>query len=230
MQFLLNLLFPKFCIGCNKLGVYVCQDCSMKFDFLKQQYCPHCFFPSEAGATHQKCKENSFLDGAYSLLAYKGVVQTLIKDIKYKRIYSVLEDFFNILPEKVEQTLIKTIHSYQIDAIQPIPLHPNRQKIRGFNQSEEIAKYLAAKTSIPIVRLLHRKHNTSPQAQISKRTDRMYNVQDAFVYSDCILNKENNNLLLVDDLFTTGSTSQEAAKVLKQHSIKRVYAFTLAHG
>ncbi len=229
MDFLLNLLFPKFCIGCNTIGYYVCPRCFKKFEFIRTQKCPYCLIENSAGKTHDQCLERGGIDGEYSILVYSGLTKIFIKDIKYRRIYSVLSDFFQLLPNNVTQKIIEAVKIYKIDYIQPIPLHPLRQKVRGFNQSEHIAKRLSFVVNIPIINILSRTINTFPQAQIEKKEDRKKNIQGAFQYTgdDFYANK---NILLIDDLFTSGNTSKEAAIVLKRKGIGKVFVLTLAHG
>lgn len=229
MQFLLNLLFPKFCIGCNLVGSYICADCFLTFNFLKQQHCPYCLQEVAYGKTHSRCLREGGLDGAYSILIYKGITKVFIKNIKYRRMYAVLDDFFKKLPAAEKFSIIDTISNYKIDYIQSIPLHPMRKKLRGFNQSDLIAQQICRLVNIPIINILTRTINTSPQAQISKRLDRVKNMNGAFecFKSDLYVGK---NILLVDDLFTTGSTTKEAANELKKQGIATVFSFTLAHG
>ncbi|CAN5207183.1 hypothetical protein BH09PAT1_BH09PAT1_2500 [soil metagenome] len=229
MQFLLNLLFPKFCIGCNSIGSYICSRCFQQFQFFGQQICPYCFLPEKDGLTHELCISEEALDGSYSLLVYRGLTKKFIKNIKYKRVYAVLDDFFKNLPEQEVSNLITALDKYNIDYIQPVPLHSMRKKIRGFNQSEYIALHLSKLLDTPIINAVLRIKNTSPQAQISKREERIFNINRAFQY---IKNDKykNKNVLLVDDLFTTGSTTKELARELKNQGIGHVFSFTLAHG
>lgn len=229
MDFLLNLLFPKFCIGCNKIGYYICPHCFEKFEFIKTQKCPYCLIESNHGKTHDRCRKEGGIDGEYSILAYSGITKIFIKDIKYRRIYSVLSDFFKLIPNNVMQNIVKAVEIYKIDYIQPIPLHPLREKARGFNQAEHIARRLADIINIPIISTLSRRINTFPQAKIAKKEDRRKNIQGAFQYSgDAIY--QNKNILLIDDLFTSGNTSKEAALVLKRKGVEKVFVLTLAHG
>ena len=229
MKFLLNLLFPKFCIGCNRIGSYICADCFGTFKYLSPQRCPYCFSPSDNGFTHIHCMSTDGIDGGYSVLNYSGIAKIVIKDIKYRRIYSVLEDFFAGLPKEKMKEITTTIRSYNIDYIQPVPLHRERKKLRGFNQSEKIAQQITHHTNIPLVNIVQRTVNTSPQAQITNKEMRNKNIKGAFTYCGEDFYK-GKNILLIDDLYTTGSTSKEIAKELKRNGIANVFCFSLAHG
>ena len=229
MKFLLNIFFPKFCIGCKKIGRSICSSCYQEMVFIQKQMCPYCKKVSMYGYTHEACKAEKGIEGAMSLLEYQGITKKFIKDIKYQRIFSELEDFFLLLPSCKKEEVIKNISLYQIDYILPIPLHKQKQKIRGFNQAEKIAEYIAKYIKVPVIDILDRQKNTSPQAQIKKKQDREVNIKNAFKYkgkSEHI----GKNILLIDDLFTTGSTTKEATKELKEKGIKDVFVFTLAHG
>lgn len=228
MKFLLNLLFPKFCIGCKKVGRTICPACFQKIVFIQKQVCPYCRRLSLYGYTHEDCIVDNGIEGAISLLEYTGISKKIIRDIKYNRVFSEIEDFFLLIPNNIMEKIVGNLKKYNIDYIQPIPLHEQRQKIRGFNQSYKIAQYIEVYIQSPIIDILKREKNTSAQAQIKKKAEREYNIQNAF---RCIDNSkfQGKNILLVDDLFTTGSTSKEAAKELKRNNIGKVFVLTLAH-
>ncbi len=229
MKFLLNLLFPKFCIGCNAIGSYICDRCFSKLEFLNKQQCSYCLLPSTNGAVHKACLTNMGLHGSVSLLSYSGLTKVFIKDIKYRRIYSVLDDFFEKLPPNIYERCVESLISFKIEYIQPIPLHPMRQRLRGFNQSAHIANHISNMIDKPIINVLSRIRNTSAQAQIPSRADRLQNIKGAFEYSGGPF-ANNSTILLVDDLFTSGSTVKEAARELIAHGVNKVYSCTLAHG
>ena len=142
--------------------------------------------------------------------------------MKYSHVEDVLQAFEKIIINFVKQN--KYLFS-QIDLVVPVPLHKKRFVERGFNQAKLIAKIVAREIDKPCQDLVIRSRHTLQQAKL-KREDRLKNVKNAFV----IENNIDGNVLLIDDVFTTGSTLQECAKVLKKGGAKAVIGFTIARG
>ncbi len=223
---ILDMLFPKFCIGCNTFGSYICTNCIGKIYLVNKDVCPYCEKISLYGRKHDTCIGE--VDGVISLFHYKGFIRTFIKTVKYKLLYSVWEDFYTFIPEYRLVIIKEIIKISPSVAFQVIPLHTRRLKERGFNQVTPFAKFLKVKTGINTVDILKRARYTTPQATSTGREDRQQNMRDAFVLK---VNKiEYNTIILIDDVYTTGSTCKEAAKVLKQQGVNTVYAITLARG
>ena len=116
-----------------------------------------------------------------------------------------------------------------VDAVIPVPLHPNRQKQRGYNQSELLARVIASDLRLPIdLASLRREKDTLASSSLQGgRAAREENLKDAFKVTDAEKVK-GKTLLLVDDVLTTGTTANQAAKVLKQAGAKAVYVLTFA--
>lgn len=112
--------------------------------------------------------------------------------------------------------------------LNPIPLHPLRQKERGFNQAQLIAEYFATYFHLPLIQLLTRVKETKAQAQLTKPEDRVANMRNAFTFLEHLYLPQ--TVIVVDDVLTSGATLKEAAHVLKHHGVKHVFALTLAHG
>ena len=142
--------------------------------------------------------------------------------MKYSHVEDVLQAFEKIIINFVKQN--KYLFS-QIDLVVPVPLHKKRFVERGFNQAKLIAKIVAREIDKPCQEFVIRSRHTLQQAKL-KREDRLKNVKNAFV----IENNIDGNVLLIDDVFTTGSTLQECAKVLKKGGAKAVIGFTIARG
>ena len=113
----------------------------------------------------------------------------------------------------------------EIDLVVPVPLHRRRLAERSFNQARLLADILGQRIRRPVVDLLRRERYTLQQAKLS-REERQGNVHHAFVRS----NFQADAILLVDDVFTTGATMQECARVLKDNGAKRVIGFSMARG
>lgn len=226
IQSIKEILFPRQCLGCKKLGTLLCADCYPNVPFLYEQICPICQHPSISGLTHPRCQSPWAIDGVVSLTKYRGISRALVKQIKYRGATVVTE----IIPD-----LIATYQQHEPlhlppAIITPIPLHPKTLNQRGFNQSALIAQQLSQATHFPYIEnVLIRQRHTKSQTTFSK-SDRLTNVKDAFALGD--INKKDlrgASFILVDDVFTTGATLREAAKVLKRSGAAKVYGFAIAH-
>jgi ComF family protein len=140
--------------------------------------------------------------------------------------YHYIEELSGVMEVLIKQ-FIKNNREFfvGIEQILPVPLHPRRLAERGFNQAEIIARILASELSLSVVTILQRSLFTEQQARLSK-VERHKNVEGAFVAST----SSSGRILLVDDVFTTGATMQECAKVLLESGAKEVIGFTLARG
>ena len=210
-EFILDLIFPKFCLGCNKEGTFLCQDC---------------FSTLEVFTTHQRFRGKNLDDLYFSVVYESFLIKKLIKNFKYpplvkelkKELAQLIISHFLLLDRKPDFSNFVLI---------PIPLTKKRIKWRGFNQAEEIGKELVKFLKIPLISdcLIKIKENKA-QVELSEK-ERKENVKGVFF----IKNKEEirgKNVLLVDDVFTTGATMEEAARVLKEAGTKKIIGVVIA--
>jgi competence protein ComFC len=219
---LLDLLFPRRCVSCGRIGKYLCRKCEPEIEFIERQICPVCGKHSIDGTTHYKCRNKYTLDGLYASAHYKGPVKKAIKKIKF----GLVRDIVN--PLVVSLFVSKKNYWPEIDFLTPVPLYHKREAERGFNQSYLIAKALAVRLGIPLRKLLIRNKFTRPQAEL-KSADRKGNVLGAFSYTGK-LNISDKSIGIVDDVSTTRFTLMECAKVLKRNGAGKVWGIVLAHG
>jgi len=144
-NFLLDLLFPKFCISCGKDGSYLCQDCFSLIDILERQYCPFCSRPKIVidGKTCNFCSRSKSLNGLYCAASYNNfIVKKLINQFKYE---PYIKELSKPLSSLIVAHLINLnkVENFQDYILAPIPLHKKKLKKRGFNQASEIAKELS---------------------------------------------------------------------------------------
>lgn len=220
-----DLLFPKFCFGCGFVGVYICPNCQKNLRSIKEHQCLYCNRNSYLGFTHPGCLRADGVDGFFSLYYYDNLLKKTIKNIKYRGVKEALTELLLLINLSIVNDFKKTLSNNLI--VQPIPLHRQREKERGFNQSELIAREIIKNLNQPIDYYLSRQKKTLAQAQIKKRDDRYKNMIGAFYV---IKSPIGLDFLLVDDVVTTGSTIKEAARELKKAGANKVFAFALAKG
>jgi len=238
-NFILDLFFPKKCLGCGKNGTYICQSCLDKIEIAKNNKCPFCEKITPSGLICQKCREKYGLDRLIWAIPYfNPLIKNLIKNFKY--------NYVKELAVPLGQILIKSLKPFEFELseenfiIAPIPLHRRRLRERDFNQAELLGENVANYFSIPLENnVLKRKKFTPPQAKIKDYKTRKENLKDIFEINPKFVKKcvdVNQNLLkdkiiiLVDDVATTGATLSEAAKVLKKAGAKEVWGLVVAKG
>lgn len=229
---ILDLLFPKRCVGCDKFGAYICSSCFVSISFLDTGICVICQRPAIDGLTHPGCKTSFAIDGVFASLAYKGITKKLLHAFKYP---PYLRDLQLDLLALFYEGLIQKEQCYQQiqkgGILVPIPLHAGKLRIRGYNQSALLAAGLAKRFNLPVWNGLQRIRPTETQTKLSKQ-DRQINIKGAFAIrkADTARVKKFTQVFLVDDILTSGATLAEAARILKKFGTKRVFGLTLAHG
>lgn len=226
----LDFIFPKTCIGCSKWGDYICTSCFTEISFDVERMCLICNRAAIDGITHPSCRGKYVIDGSIASIAYKRLAKRLIYAFKYKQ---YLSDLQQNLSDFFYEGLIQTEQFHKIiqkDCVfVPIPLHPKKLRVRGYNQAEILAKNLGKRFNIPVKNALERVKVTSTQV-ILKREERRENIRGAFAIKDSQIISTNLQVILVDDVITSGATMLEAANALKRAGIKRVWGIALAHG
>ncbi len=231
MNLILDLLFPKKCVGCKKEGEYFCKDCQA--DILQTDLvCPKCERLAMGGQTHPICRRRFGLDGLWSLGIYQNPLREAIKQLKYRKVTGLAETLVDILLEywaKYQPFLLDQIKydkgvSWGVLAV---PLYWWRANSRGFNQSDLIGKILSKKLGLDYCEGLKRVRYTKSQVKL-KGKERQQNIRGAFEIAPNLKLRTINSVLLIDDVWTTGSTLRECCYVLKRAGAKKVWAITLA--
>lgn len=237
MQFL-DFLFPKRCIGCGKIGKYFCNGCRSSIRIIQpnEPICPVCEKPAIGGVTHPRCQSRYGLDGLISFFHYDGPVRKAIKALKYRFVSDLVHEFVALIPSSFIDVPMKQCNNSSF--LIPIPLHPSRFRYRGFNQAEQMGKFLAVRLHLQMkTDILQRTKETPPQVSMKKRDARLKNMEGVFTLQksfDKVLidqrfvKASNLNVLLFDDVFTTGATMRSAANVLKRNGVQHVWAVTMA--
>jgi len=225
----LNIVFPALCFSCGSPGSYICTQCAPILCTRDISICPVCTKPAIDGVTHPKCRNRYALDGLTSIYVYRNAIQHAIKHIKYRRVRAAVPRLMDLFCEHIasDRILAKRIDSMAV--MVPIPLHWRRQRDRTFNQVALCASHCAQYFDLSLrddilVRTVHR----DPQVRFHKR-ERVKNAKGIFAVSR--KNKEymtGKNIILFDDVWTTGATMREAGNVLKRAGAKSVWAMTIA--
>lgn len=231
MNLILDLFFPKRCVGCKKLDTYFCADCIKS---IKQTdlVCPKCEKPVVGGQTHPMCKRRFGLDGLWSLGIYQDPLREAIKQLKYKQVSELSDILSDIVIEywaKFQPFVLDTIKKDKGESwvLMPVPLHWYRLNNRGFNQSSLMGQLISQKIGLNFSKALIRIRYTKSQAKL-KSSDRHQNIRGAFEIGSNYDLSTMNSVLLIDDVWTTGSTMKECCYVLKRSGVKKVWAITLA--
>ncbi len=220
LNFLLDFFFPKRCLVCGKYGKFLCLRCQKYIRYFDRQVCAYCRQPSLSGFTHPGCRHFTPLDGLFVLAYYEGVIRETVRVIKYNSLYAAI-------PEVAQLLLLKFPHKFAFDYLVPIPLSRARQRERGFNQAEKLARSLP----FPVAPVLIRTRNTLPQFDLQVG-ERQKNVSGAFSLNPQLVEKDLRGFrfCLIDDVITTGSTLVESARVLKKAGATKILAVCLARG
>ena len=222
----MNLLFPRYCLGCGREGAYFCADCLNRVSLCFETVCPWCNQFSPDGLSHPACREMSPLAGLTSAFNYVGLIEKAIKKLKYHFVSDLAKDLTELFLTFVGEHKAFTQFCQQTPILAPIPLHQKRLNWRGFNQSELLGKKIAQNLNVPFCPdLLRRVKETLPQVELSKE-DRLKNISDAFILNPRFV-IHNSQFILFDDIWTSGATLREAAKVLKRAGAASVWALTL---
>jgi len=217
---LLDLVFPKTCVGCGKFGNYLCDSCLQKVEYFDTQVCCECYKQAIGGGTHPYCQKRNGLDGIISLVNYKKPVRELIQQLKYRFSTTFLDEIEGKF--KLDKTLVKGKNW----TILPLPLHKTRQNFRGFNQAELLGKIVANKLNLGFEsQILKRVIKTKPQVGLSKQ-ERSDNVINIFKVKD---NLSDQNYFIFDDVWTSGASLKAACRELKKAGAGEVWGLTLAH-
>ena len=230
-NFILELFFPRFCLGCSREGSLLCQDCISTLEISEYNYCL-CNKPLRLPASGGKCPrcQDKKLSGLYSALPYKEkfLTKKLIYQFKYEpRIKTLAKSLAHILARHLLLAKNNAETIWENSVLIPVPMEKSRQKDRGYSQTEELAKELGHLINVPsIFDNLVKIKKTLPQMELSAK-DRQENLKGAFAIKN-LAKVRGKKIFLIDDVYTTGSTMEECAKTLKESGAKQVWGIAIA--
>lgn len=220
---LLDLIFPPVCVGCQTIGRWICNECAPKSLVINEEECLYCRENSKGFETHMECLEKCGIKKGIVCWKYGEVEKKIMSAFKYNYRFAI-SSFL------VERMCEHTIHFINKDyLVTCIPLHPQKQRDRGFNQSELLTKGLCNYFKFDFIQALERTSD-SPQHAGMKRKERL-NDENPFELIESTKEKlKNRDILIVDDVCTTGSTLFNCAQKLQQANPKSINSIVLFRG
>jgi len=207
---ILNLIFPEVCGFCDKKNKdNLCKNCELALS----KYEINCITKTK----------NKYFDFQYSALKYENIVREKIIKYKFNENSYLYKTFTKIIIKN--EKIYGFLKLY--DIIISVPMHKHKKSVRGYNQSELIAKEIAKQMELKFEKdILVKQKDTQVQSTLTK-VKRIQNVKNAFLITD--INKvKGKKIILIDDIYTTGSTVNECSKVLKKAGAKEICVVTIA--
>jgi ComF family protein len=226
-----SLFYPATCVVCSRdveRPDYLCESCRDRAPRIAPPFCTKCSEPFFGAITQTfscaNCEHRILhFDSAIASYRSRGLVRQLVHAFKYGRQRHLRHPLAGWLGETMSDPRLR---GRRFDMIVPVPLHPARERERGFNQAALLAELFARQAAVPLRLALERIRYTNTQTAYD-RAERMENLRDAFRLRKNV-NVRELHVLLIDDVLTTGSTLSECARVLKKAGAVSVYAATTA--
>ena len=218
----LNLLFPQRCIGCGKEGAVICHSCCSSLPRVMPPLCPKCGRPQSSGILCPSCVSwQAQIDGIRSPFRFDGVMRQAIHQLKYRNLRALAAPLVQLLNDYLVTNPVPG------EVLVPVPLHRKRLRERGYNQSSLLAKGLGKLTGLPVLDDCPiRRQSALPQARTATVEERRSNVVEAFICSTQGL--RDKQVLLIDDVATSGATLNACAAALKAAGVPSVWGLVIA--
>ena len=217
---LLDLIFPKSCVACGKIGSYLCEQDRKKIK-AAATFCPVCLKGAVGGTTHERCKSKLSLDGLVCLFSYTTPIKEIIHELKYR----FVKDLLSAVEAEIKKAEILETIDFRSFTLAPIPLSSSRKNWRGFNQAEALGNVVARRLKIPIdSETLKKIKETKPQAKLPRK-ERLRQARGIF---RAISDISGCDFIVFDDVWTTGATMKAASAALKRRGAEKVWGLALA--
>ena len=216
-----DLLFPPKCGGCQTLGNLWCETCRAAVKPIEPPWCEKCGEPFTTSGLCANCRTYPLqIEKIRSVALFDGVLREAIHRFKYERLAGLAEPFGEMLAAYWRAGQLAA------DWLLPVPLHPSRERDRGYNQSELLARSLARRVEVPVSsKGLRRTRATAVQMTLNA-AQRRENVADAFAYVEGRL--RGAHVIVIDDVCTTGATLEACAQAVLKAGAESVMGLTLA--
>jgi len=220
-RILLDLIFPPRCVGCGRWGSLLCDHCLSAVSWLCPPVCTRCGRPQARSWLCPDCRRSSPpLSAIRSAVIFEGPLRQAILHLKYRGQRELAQPLGTLMARAWPRDAMRG------DCLVPVPLHPSRERARGYNQSRLLAEALSEQIGLPVVHgAIRRIRATRPQVYLKAR-DRRENVKGAFVVDGTSL--RGRRPILIDDVCTTGATLAACAEALWTAGAEDVRAYTLA--
>lgn len=226
----LDYLFPSRCVVCDEVtdspGAGLCEGCRDKIVYIKDPYCLKCGkqLKKEEKEYCSDCERiRHIFDAGISLYDYGSMADSVFR---FK--YTGRTEYASFYGKDLYEKKAYWLKQLRPDALVPVPIHFSRMRRRGYNQAALIARELSKYSGIPVrEHLVRRSSRTQPLKDLS-HAERQNNLKRAFKI--CQNDVKLNTIVIIDDIYTTGSTIDSMAKVLKDAGIGKVYFITLTIG
>jgi len=214
--------FPRRCVGCGRLGGFLCPECLGKLSRLLPPLCPNCGRPQASGIICPDCwQRQTEIDGIRSLFRFDDIIRKAIHQLKYRNLKAISPCLAELLADYLISNPLPG------EALMCVPLHTRRLRERGYNQSNLLARRLGERIDLPVIEnCLIRVKQTQPQVRAADVEERRRNVADAFMCRDERVN--GRQIILIDDVCTSGATLESCAVALKNKGATSVWGLTLA--
>jgi ComF family protein len=217
-----DFFFPRACMGCGKVGGFICVPCSKKMSRILPPLCQRCGRPDSSGAYCAECwGHKSSLDAVRSVFIFDGIVRQAVHELKYRNVQAVSGCLAGFM------SMYFLENSLTGDVLVPVPLHDRRLRERGYNQSHLLAAELSQQISVAVnPALVKRVRHTGPQARSAGVHERKANMENAFICNSG--EAAGRDIVIIDDVCTSGATLESCASTLKAAGANHVLGFTLA--
>ena len=227
---LTDLIYPRRCPVCDRavspFGSLVCETCKEAFEYVKEPYCMKCgkkLEEEEMEYCRDCMRHRHLFNRGRALCSYRS-----ISDSIYRFKYKGRQEYAAYYAACMEQSLGNWIRRCRPDALVPVPIHTSKRRVRGYNQAEVLAKELGKRLGIPVeTNLIKRVRKTVPMKELSVY-NRQNNLKRAFKI--CHNDVKLSTIIIIDDIYTTGSTIDTMSYELRKAGVKRIYFVTLAIG
>ena len=218
----INFFFLPQCIGCGRESNFLCFSCRRSLPLLLPPFCAKCGKPLPPEGFCLSCQGWQLeIDGIRSLYRFDGLIRHAIHLFKYNNLKALALPLGQLLAEYLQS------RPFPKEVLVPVPLHSQRLRERGYNQSSLLAREVGKITSLPVIEdVLFRSRNSPAQARAKSAEERRSNVAGSFACKGKSL--KNKQVLLIDDVCTTGATLDACAIALKEAGVKSVWGLTLA--
>lgn len=214
----LDFVFPARCVSCGVNGTFLCDPCAATLDRALPPRCHRCWRPGVSGTCAACQVAPPPFDGLRAAFVYQGLARELVQALKYRGVTALAGRLASLCGAALDEW------AFDSDVIVPVPLAGLRQRTRGYNQAELLARQVGKGLGLPVsTRALVRKRRAPPQARSAGMEERYRNVAGAFQARPSALG--GGSVLLIDDVTTTGATLADCARALREAGASRVWAF-----